>query len=218
MASLGAGVVLGFVFARSLLASRTEDDALTARQREVVRAVAAGRTTKEIALALGITPASVETHIRRARAKLGVTTRAAAAVHVARDQAVIVPWRPRRSAAPSIAWTTSATRSSNGTPMSAGLRRSFARSGAPRPRRRARACAGSPPSCARIGASRLRPSSPAHLPRDRIEGANVGSVTGCGCLGVIAALVVLIVIFVRGSFDAGDPVAQAVAPAVGLRS
>ena len=40
--------------------------------------------------------------------------------------------------------------------------------------------------------------------------------TGCGCLGVIAALVVLIVIFVRGSFDAGDPVAQAVAPAVGL--
>jgi len=72
MASLGAGVVLGFVFARSLLASRTEDDALTARQREVVRAVAAGRTTKEIALALGITPASVETHIRRARAKLGV--------------------------------------------------------------------------------------------------------------------------------------------------
>ena len=40
--------------------------------------------------------------------------------------------------------------------------------------------------------------------------------TGCGCLGVIAALVVLIVIFVGGSFDAGDPVAQAVAPVVGL--
>jgi hypothetical protein len=34
-------------------------------------------------------------------------------------------------------------------------------------------------------------------------------VTGCGCLVVIAAIVGLLVIFVRGSFDSGEPVAQA---------
>ncbi|OLC22067.1 MAG: hypothetical protein AUH33_00500 [Chloroflexi bacterium 13_1_40CM_68_21] len=35
--------------------------------------------------------------------------------------------------------------------------------------------------------------------------------TGCGCLGVVAALVALLVIFLRGSFDAGEPIEQAVA-------
>jgi len=35
-------------------------------------------------------------------------------------------------------------------------------------------------------------------------------VTGCGCLGVVAALVALLVIFIRGSFDSGEPIEQAV--------
>jgi len=34
-------------------------------------------------------------------------------------------------------------------------------------------------------------------------------VTGCGCLALIALLVALLVIFVRGSFDAGEPIEQA---------
>ena len=33
--------------------------------------------------------------------------------------------------------------------------------------------------------------------------------TGCGCLVLIAAIVALLVIFIRGSFDSGEPVAQA---------
>lgn len=40
--------------------------------------------------------------------------------------------------------------------------------------------------------------------------------TGCGCVGVVAALVLLIAFFVRSSFDAGDPVGQAAALAVFL--
>lgn len=34
--------------------------------------------------------------------------------------------------------------------------------------------------------------------------------TGCGCLGVTAALVALLVIFIRGSFDSGEPIEQTV--------
>jgi hypothetical protein len=30
--------------------------------------------------------------------------------------------------------------------------------------------------------------------------------TGCGCLALVVALIALLVIFVRGSFDAGEPV------------
>jgi hypothetical protein len=39
-------------------------------------------------------------------------------------------------------------------------------------------------------------------------------VTGCGCLAVIAAIVALLVIFIRGSFDAGEPIEQAIALAM----
>ena len=35
--------------------------------------------------------------------------------------------------------------------------------------------------------------------------------TGCGCLVLIAGIVALLVIFVRGSFDAGEPIDMAVA-------
>jgi hypothetical protein len=41
-------------------------------------------------------------------------------------------------------------------------------------------------------------------------------VTGCGCLALIAFLIAMLVIFVRGSFDSGEPVEQAVALAVAL--
>jgi hypothetical protein len=36
-------------------------------------------------------------------------------------------------------------------------------------------------------------------------------VTGCGCLVVIGAIVALLWIFIRGSFDAGEPIDTAVA-------
>jgi len=77
------GVLAGYVFARRILSRRSRSVvALTDRQREVLRAVAGGLSTKEIANLLGITEASVNTHIRRARAILGAPTRAAAAARV----------------------------------------------------------------------------------------------------------------------------------------
>jgi hypothetical protein len=36
-------------------------------------------------------------------------------------------------------------------------------------------------------------------------------VTGCGCLVLIAGIVALLVIFIRGSFDAGEPIDTAAA-------
>ena len=35
--------------------------------------------------------------------------------------------------------------------------------------------------------------------------------TGCGCLVLLAGIVALLVIFVRGSFDAGEPIDTAAA-------
>lgn len=54
---------------------------LTAREREVLALVASGATTVGIARHLAITDHTVESHIRSARTKLGVPTRAAAALH-----------------------------------------------------------------------------------------------------------------------------------------
>lgn len=96
--SVVLGFVAGYVVARRVIERRVGDDPLSYRQREILAAVARGWTTKEIALDLGITPTSVNTHIRRARKSLGVGTRAAAAALVG-GQAGTTPARPRRSAA-----------------------------------------------------------------------------------------------------------------------
>ncbi len=53
---------------------------LTPRQREVLEWVADGKTTADIALILGLRPATVEKHLRLARACLGVDTTAHALV------------------------------------------------------------------------------------------------------------------------------------------
>jgi DNA-binding CsgD family transcriptional regulator len=58
------------------------DDAaagLTTRQLEIARLVAAGRTNREVAVALGISEHTVNTHLRAAFRRLGVTRRAALA-------------------------------------------------------------------------------------------------------------------------------------------
>jgi len=52
---------------------------LTPQERECLRLVAQQRSSKEIAQALGISKASVDTYCNRARAKLGVTSRREAA-------------------------------------------------------------------------------------------------------------------------------------------
>jgi len=51
---------------------------LTAREREVLRWVAAGKTDRDIAAILGISPRTVAKHLERSYAKLGVETRTAA--------------------------------------------------------------------------------------------------------------------------------------------
>ena len=49
---------------------------LTSREREVVREVAAGATTHEIAARLFISPTTVDTHVRKAMLRLGAKNRA----------------------------------------------------------------------------------------------------------------------------------------------
>jgi DNA-binding CsgD family transcriptional regulator len=51
---------------------------LTAREREVLEWVAAGKTDRDIAAILGISPRTVHKHLQHAYAKLGVETRTAA--------------------------------------------------------------------------------------------------------------------------------------------
>lgn len=63
----------------SLPWTRTSGD-LTARQREVLEWVAEGKTTADIALIMGLRPATVEKHLRLARQCLGVETTAHALV------------------------------------------------------------------------------------------------------------------------------------------
>lgn len=53
---------------------------LTPRERDVLSALAGGGTNKEIAIALGITPGTVKTHVERLIGKLGVRDRTQAAI------------------------------------------------------------------------------------------------------------------------------------------
>lgn len=50
---------------------------LTARELDVLRLLSEGRTSSEMAAALGLGEATVRTHVEHMRGKLGVTTRAA---------------------------------------------------------------------------------------------------------------------------------------------
>ena len=51
---------------------------LTAREREVLRFIADGHSTGEIASALHLSPTTIKTHLGHAYGKLGVSDRAAA--------------------------------------------------------------------------------------------------------------------------------------------
>lgn len=80
---------LGLIHAalrQPLRAERTDDAIalLTTREREVLQLVALGRTNKEIARDLAVSPATIKAHVERILAKLGVADRTQAAVLVAR--------------------------------------------------------------------------------------------------------------------------------------
>lgn len=62
-----------------------EPERLTRREREVLELIAAGRSNKRIALALGISEKTVKTHVGHLLAKLGVTDRTQAALLAVRD-------------------------------------------------------------------------------------------------------------------------------------
>jgi DNA-binding CsgD family transcriptional regulator len=114
-----AGGAFGFTWARRVIKRRAASSLLTDRQLEILALVARGMSSKEIALHEGISANSVDTHIRRARLVLGVSTRAAAAAAVSGREVregdqTGTPARPRRSATRSSAITTSLTSSSNG--------------------------------------------------------------------------------------------------------
>ncbi|MBV8431615.1 MAG: PAS domain S-box protein [Solirubrobacterales bacterium] len=55
---------------------RQQAGSLTAREREVVRLVSLGRSTPQIASDLGLSPATVRSHVRNAMVKVGAHTRA----------------------------------------------------------------------------------------------------------------------------------------------
>jgi DNA-binding CsgD family transcriptional regulator len=59
---------------------------LTRREREVLRLLADGRSDRQIAAALFISPKTVGSHVSSLLGKLGVPSRAAAVAHVHRQR------------------------------------------------------------------------------------------------------------------------------------
>jgi DNA-binding CsgD family transcriptional regulator len=68
----------------------------TAREREVLALLATGATDSEIADLLGLSSATVQTHVRNAKTKLGARTRAQA-VALAVAQGLIAPRKGGRT-------------------------------------------------------------------------------------------------------------------------
>jgi DNA-binding CsgD family transcriptional regulator len=55
---------------------RASDDSLTAQERRVAAVAATGRTVREAALELRISPKTLDSHLRQVYAKLGIRSRA----------------------------------------------------------------------------------------------------------------------------------------------
>ncbi len=70
--------------------SNTARRPLTTRQKEVLEWVSEGKTTQEIAQIMGLTPATVEKHLRLARQALGADTSAQAVVKAAFQNQIFV--------------------------------------------------------------------------------------------------------------------------------
>ena len=71
-------------FARRRAMSAADVERLTARQREVLGALARGRQLKEIARELGIAESTVKSHLAKACERLGASTRAEAVARYVR--------------------------------------------------------------------------------------------------------------------------------------
>ncbi|MCW2967384.1 MAG: LuxR family transcriptional regulator [Solirubrobacteraceae bacterium] len=72
--------------------SKTAEEALTPREREVVTSIAMGQATAEIARSLQIAPETVRTHVRNAMTKMGARTRAQlVALALCGNQAITLP-------------------------------------------------------------------------------------------------------------------------------
>lgn len=90
LAALAQAAAGGAAFPSALMRRALADDTLgavraaltrlTPREHEVLAALAAGSTNKEIARALGISPGTVKTHVERLIGKLGVRDRTQAAI------------------------------------------------------------------------------------------------------------------------------------------
>ena len=70
---------------RRVAVPTTEEDALSARELEVLRLVADGLSNKEIGSALCITQGTVKNHVHHALAKLGMDNRIQAAAYIVRQ-------------------------------------------------------------------------------------------------------------------------------------
>jgi two-component system, NarL family, response regulator NreC len=64
------------LLATKLSGAQPYADKLTPREREVLRLIALGHTSVEIAQTLGLSPRTIETHRARIHRKLGLDTRA----------------------------------------------------------------------------------------------------------------------------------------------
>lgn len=73
---------------------RDDVPALTPREREVLRYLAEGRTNREIATILDISPGTVKNHVEHIIAKLPVSDRTQAAVYALRNGLIGEPPRP----------------------------------------------------------------------------------------------------------------------------
>jgi DNA-binding NarL/FixJ family response regulator len=71
-------------------------EALTAREKDVLRLVGAGLSNTEIAVGLVVSEGTVKTHLNRTMTKLNLSSRAQAVV-VAYESGLVIPRRERRS-------------------------------------------------------------------------------------------------------------------------
>lgn len=84
------GTYLDPAAAAALIAQRqkTRNRELTARERDVLRLLADGKTNEEIGAALSISPQTVRTHVQKAMEKLGATTRVQAVATALRESLI----------------------------------------------------------------------------------------------------------------------------------
>jgi DNA-binding CsgD family transcriptional regulator len=68
---------------------------LTARERQTLALLAKGMVVKQVARTLGVTPKTADQYVQRVYAKIGVSTRAAAAVYAMQNG--VVTWENTHS-------------------------------------------------------------------------------------------------------------------------